>query len=40
MPKSKHPGERGDLIITFDVIFPRNIPEANKEKLKELIPRN
>jgi len=40
MPKPKHPGERGDLVITFDVVYPRSIPTDAREKLKTLIPRN
>lgn len=40
MPKPKSPSQRGDLIITFDVIYPRNISADAKEKLKELIPRS
>jgi len=39
MPKSKSPNERGDLILTFDVAYPKVIPDDVKEKLKTLIPR-
>ena len=29
--------EKGNLFITFDIEFPKYIPEAKKQKLKELL---
>jgi DnaJ-class molecular chaperone len=38
MPISKRPGARGDLIIRFDIVFPKHIPEAHRELLKRALP--
>jgi len=38
MPKSKFPGQFGDLILTFDVKYPKSIPAENKGTLAQLIP--
>lgn len=40
MPSSKAVGQKGDLIITFDVRYPRSIDESAKEQLKTLLPRS
>ena len=41
MPSTKKPGERGDLVLTFDVIFPKQtITEEQKAVLKDVLPRN
>jgi len=40
MPSSKTPGTKGDLVITFDVFYPRAIDEAAREQLKGLLPRS
>lgn len=37
MPMSKHPGKKGDLIITFEVVFPRKLSEAQKTQLKQIL---
>ncbi|CDJ66844.1 heat shock protein 40, putative [Eimeria necatrix] len=37
MPISKKPGEKGDLIIEFDIIFPRTLSDDQKTKLKEIL---
>lgn len=39
MPSSKSAGFKGDLIITFDVAYPRTISDNQKEKLKTCLPR-
>lgn len=39
MPSSSKNGGRGDLIITFDIVYPKEIKPEVKEKLKQLIPR-
>jgi DnaJ family protein B protein 4 len=38
MPKRKEPGQRGDLIVSFQVVFPRTLPQDVKTKLRELLP--
>eukprot|EP00933_Yihiella_yeosuensis_P009959 TRINITY_DN11616_c2_g1_i2.p1 TRINITY_DN11616_c2_g1~~TRINITY_DN11616_c2_g1_i2.p1 ORF type:complete len:344 (-),score=79.77 TRINITY_DN11616_c2_g1_i2:132-1163(-) len=40
MPSSKAPGEKGDLIITFDIVYPRALSEEQKEQLKKIVPRS
>lgn len=37
MPISKKPGEKGDLIIEFDIIFPRSLTDEQKTKIKEIL---
>eukprot|EP00802_Teleaulax_amphioxeia_P022623 Tamp_23092.p1 GENE.Tamp_23092~~Tamp_23092.p1 ORF type:complete len:193 (-),score=35.85 Tamp_23092:40-618(-) len=34
MPKSKEPGTRGDLILTFDVKYPKSLPEHVRKKVR------
>lgn len=38
MPITKTPGQRGNLIIKFDVLFPRHLSETQKETLKQALP--
>nr|CEL75747.1 TPA: heat shock protein 40, putative [Toxoplasma gondii VEG] len=38
MPVSKRPGEKGDLILEFDIHFPKTLTDDQKTKLKELLP--
>ena len=37
MPKAKEPGTRGDLILTFDVKYPRSLPASVKAQLRALL---
>ncbi len=37
MPISKQPGRRGDLIVTFDVIFPTTLSESQKESIRRIL---
>jgi len=37
MPISKHPGKRGDLIITFEVVFPSKLSEQQKCQIKQIL---
>jgi len=37
MPVSKRPGEKGDLIIEFDIEFPKSLNASQKAKLKETL---
>lgn len=40
MPSSKSPGMKGDLVITFDIQYPRSLSEDVKAKIKEFLPRS
>lgn len=37
MPVSKLPGSKGDLILRFDVAFPRALTEDKKRALRSLL---
>ena len=37
MPISKHPGRKGDLIVTFDIIFPQRLSDSQKTSLKQIL---
>jgi DnaJ homolog subfamily B member 4 len=37
MPISKRPGEHGDLIVTFEVVFPSFLQQEKRMRLKELL---
>lgn len=40
MPVSRSSaGERGDLVITFDIVYPRSISDELRAKLKTMMPR-
>lgn len=39
MPSTKEPPSKGDLIITFEIVYPRSLSEAAKEKLRDILPR-
>lgn len=38
MPISKQPGARGDLLVNFDINFPKSLPPSNVKSLKNLLP--
>ena len=38
MPLSKCPGQNGDLLVKFNIIFPTNLPPACKEMLANALP--
>lgn len=38
MPVSKQPGQKGNLVIKFDVAFPRQLSSSQKEQLRSLLP--
>jgi DnaJ-class molecular chaperone len=41
MPSTKKPGERGDLVLTFDVVFPKqNMSVEQKIIIKDALPGN
>lgn len=40
MPSSKTPGAKGDLVLTFDILYPRSIDDSAKEQLKKVLPRS
>lgn len=37
MPMSKRPGQKGDLIVRFDVIFPTSLDEYKKQQLRAIL---
>jgi DnaJ family protein B protein 4 len=37
MPISKQPGRKGDLIVTFDVIFPDKLSEQQKDRIRQVL---
>jgi DnaJ-class molecular chaperone len=37
MPVSKRPGEKGDMVITFDVIFPKSLNPTQKDQLRKIL---
>jgi hypothetical protein len=37
MPLSKQPGERGDLVIRFKLVFPQYLPDDKKLKMRHLL---
>jgi len=40
MPSSQAPNQKGDLVITFDIVYPKGgLSENAKQELKNLIPR-
>jgi len=40
MPSSKLADSKGDLIITFDIVYPSSLTAEQKEKLKAALPRS
>lgn len=38
MPNSKNMGQRGDLVINFDIQFPASLPLSSKEVLSRALP--
>mmetsp|Transcript_120662 Transcript_120662/g.180221 ORF Transcript_120662/g.180221 Transcript_120662/m.180221 type:complete len:398 (+) Transcript_120662:222-1415(+) len=38
MPLAKEPGSKGDLVITFDVIWPSRLDDSTKQQLKAILP--
>jgi len=37
MPISKRPGERGDLILEFDIVFPKQLSEDQKRSMVKIL---
>ncbi|KAF4661894.1 hypothetical protein FOZ61_002879 [Perkinsus olseni] len=37
MPVSKQPGQRGDLVVTFDIVFPKTLSSQQKEILRRTL---
>lgn len=37
MPVSKSPGQKGDLVVKFDVTFPAALSEAQKQKVRAVL---
>lgn len=40
MPKSKKPGEFGDMLVRFDIQFPEHMTTENRKKVKELVEQS
>lgn len=40
MPISKQPGKRGDLLVNYNIKFPRTIPESCREQLANILDRS
>lgn len=38
MPISKSPGAKGNLVIKFEVVFPRQLNSSQKEQIRNLLP--
>jgi DnaJ family protein B protein 4 len=38
MPVSKEPGRKGDLHVKFEVVFPRQLSQQQKEQLRHILP--
>eukprot|EP00457_Paulinella_chromatophora_P006718 gb/GEZN01006737.1/.p1 GENE.gb/GEZN01006737.1/~~gb/GEZN01006737.1/.p1 ORF type:complete len:369 (-),score=88.66 gb/GEZN01006737.1/:403-1509(-) len=38
MPHHNFPSQKGDMYVTFDVVFPDKLSEAQKTALKEILP--
>jgi DnaJ-class molecular chaperone len=37
MPVSKYPGTNGDLIVTFDIVYPKHLSEQQKSQLRQIL---
>ncbi len=40
MPITKQPGSYGNLMVHFEVRFPRELSDAAKQQLREVLPPN
>jgi DnaJ family protein B protein 4 len=38
MPLSREPGKKGDLHVKFEVVFPRQLSQQQKEQLRHILP--
>ena len=38
MPHSKHPGQRGDLLVHCEVGFPRRLSEEQRQAIRRALP--
>ena len=37
MPSHKHPGQFGDLVLTFEVVFPTSLSRSQQDELKRIL---
>ena len=37
MPISKYPGKKGDLIVTFEVVFPNKLNDQQKTQIRQIL---
>jgi DnaJ family protein B protein 4 len=40
MPSSKEPGQKGDLYVKVEVVFPKQLSQQQKEQLRHILPRH
>ena len=38
LPRSREPGQRGDLLVDFEVVFPDSLPQNVKQSIHALLP--
>lgn len=38
LPFPKEPSRRGDLLVSFDILFPDKLPTETKELLRDILP--
>jgi len=40
MPSSKDPNVRGDLVVTFDIVYPQKVSAETRDQLRNILPRS
>lgn len=38
LPLPKKPGQRGDMLVTFEIVFPTHLPQASLDALRSALP--
>ena len=38
LPLTREPGQRGDLVVDFEVVFPDSLPQQVKQGIHALLP--
>lgn len=38
LPYPKEPSRKGDLLVSFDIIFPEKLPTETKDLLRDILP--
>ena len=39
MPISKQPGRRGDLLVNYDIVFPKTLSDTDKKQLQNILAK-